>query len=113
MKNLGNIVDILKTTDRNQLCTMNPPLRKVEKNLVNVMFFIIAHFIVEFLTFFLLIPYFADTITGVFYLFLLTIICATYFYLTKSNPGYLHNSNLDFLVNMLIKMIENNRGRKA
>jgi len=91
------------------LCVVKPPLEKLERNNINIYFFVMIHFIFEaFVLIFILLPEFplslSYKILTFLYITLFCVILWNHLYLVFSDPGFLRNtSKLS-----LLKLVEKN-----
>ena len=77
--------------------------KKTKYSNTNMILFIALHLIIMFLTFFMLMPYFNNTIFSLCYIIISFLVFLSFAYLSYSDPGYLANKEFNGLLDIVEK----------
>ena len=77
--------------------------KKTKYSNLNMILFIVLHLIIIFLTFFMLMPYFNNTLFSLFYLVISFLVFFSFTYLSFSDSGYLVNNTYKDLLDIVEK----------
>ena len=102
-KNKAEILEIFRKKGICEKLFFRPDIIKTKFSNINILFFIILHIIVNFLSFFIIFPFFNNIIFSISYIIISIIIFILHFLLYFSNPGIMKNNEYSDLLDIVEK----------